>query len=312
MRVILSLSLLTGCGTTQLSQSDILDRIRLLGVRAEIDEEPDPVLGTRAEPRPGDTVVFSSLTYFPEEESFGGALWIGCLPEGELAYGCEVDEDALDQFDQLDNEPTPEELGAALQAAEEAGLIGFEPLFSPSWTIPTTALDGLTDTERLEGVNAFINVSLFPDTEDFDTADAEVGFKRMPVSEAPTPNHNPDISDFVVAGETLEGRNGFTASPGQTYTIEPVVPPGHTETYAYQTSSGENEYRSEELYFLWYTEPGASKTTQQASFDQPLSLAPYSAVEWTAPKKSGRVTIHAVVRDRRGGMGWRSLEVNVL
>lgn len=312
MRLMLSLSILTGCGTTQLSQSDILDRVRLLGVRAEVDETTDPVLGTRAEPRPGDTVVFSSLTYFPEGEAFGGALWIGCLPEGELAYGCEFDEDALGQFDQLGDDSTPEELGAALQAAEEAGLIGFEPLFSPSWSIPDTALESLSDSERLEGVNAFINVSLFTDTEQSETDDAEVGFKRMPVSEAPTPNHNPDITDFVVAGETLEGRNGFTARSGNTYTIEPIVPPGHTETYAYQTSSGENEYRSEELYFLWYTEPGASNAKNQASFDQPLSLAPYSSVEWTAPNEPGRVTIHAVVRDRRGGMGWRSLEVNVL
>ena len=140
----------------------------------------------------------------------------------------------------------------------------------------------------------------------------ETGYlKRMPVSEAETPNHNPDIIDFEINGTALNGDETFTATSGTTYTIDPVVPAGHTETYAYVNRDGEKEYRSESLYFVWYTEPGATGR-KSASFEQPLSLAPYTSVEWTAPKQSGAVMLYVVVRDRRGGMGWRGLKVNVL
>ncbi len=316
MNRLFALIALAGCGErTELSRSEILDRVRLLGARAEVDEEPDPVLGTRAEPRPGDTVTFSSLSYFPSDETYGGTAWVGCLPEGELAYGCEVDEDAFSAFDELDESSSMLDFASAIETAREAGLLGFEPLFEPEWSIPDNALDSLSEEERLEGLNAFINVTLFPETEnteEMDNEDLEIGFKRMPVSEALTPNHNPDISDFVVAGVSLQGAAGFTARTGHTYIIEPLVPDGHTETYTYKNSAGEDEYRSEDLYFLWYTEAGAQKTADYASFDQPLSLAEYPTVEWTAPSVPGVLTLYAVVRDRRGGLGWRSLKVNVL
>ena len=53
--------MLIGCEQTRMSEEWQLDRIRLLGVRAEVQGTPDPVLGTRAEPQPGETVQFSSL-----------------------------------------------------------------------------------------------------------------------------------------------------------------------------------------------------------------------------------------------------------
>ena len=112
---------LMGCGTTELSQSFNLDRIRLLAVRAAVAEEPDLVLGGRAEPRPGETVTFTALTYFPDDQKFGGALWFACVPEGELAYGCEVDDDALTAFDDLDESASVEDYMAAVQAAQAAG-----------------------------------------------------------------------------------------------------------------------------------------------------------------------------------------------
>ena len=134
----------------------------------------------------------------------------------------------------------------------------------------------------------------------------------MPVSEALTPNHNPDIVDFTVAGERLNGAAGFTARQGYTYVLEPVVPPDHHETYVYLNSDGVEEFRKEEPFFTWYTEPGSANRKKQAQYDQPLSLTPAIAVEWTAPKEPSTIHLHVVVRDRRGGMGWRSLKVNVL
>ena len=183
-------------------------------------------------------------------------------------------------------------------------------------------MDELSETERLEGLSAVITITLSDSTKEpgadntdedsLDQDEAEIGFKGMPVSEALTPNHNPDIVDFTVAGEQLNGASGFTARRGYTYVIEPVMPDAHTETYVYLNSAGVEEFRTEEPFFTWYTEPGAEAHSKQARYDQPLSLAQALAVEWTAPKVATTVHLHVVVRDRRGGMGWRSLKVNVL
>ena len=315
--------MMTGCEAGKaMSESWQLDRLRLLGVRAEVAGVMDPVLGTRAEPRPGETVTFTSLTYNPSEGADVGSVWFACLPDSADSYGCEADEDAFEALESLDDDSTIEEFYAAVEAAQQAGLIGLPPLFLPEWTIPANALDDLSETERLEGLSAFITISLSDFTDKADAADAEedsmdqdeseVGYKRMPVSEALTPNHNPDIVDFTVAGERLHGAAGFTARRGYTYVIDPVMPDAHTETYVYLNSEGEEEFRTEEPFFTWYTELGATATRKQARYDQPLSLAPALAVEWTAPRKAGVVYLHVVVRDRRGGMGWRSLKVNVL
>jgi hypothetical protein len=323
VRIILPFLVMTGCDTKTMSESWQLDRLRLLGVRAEVAGVNDPILGTRAEPRPGETVGFRQLTYSPSQNAEVGSIWFACLTDGADAYGCDIDQTALEAFDALDDDSTVAQFTAAIEAAQAAGLIGLPPLFQPEWTIPADALSGLSEAERLEGLSAVITVSLI--NEDFKGGDedsgdptsreqdeAEVGFKRMPVSEALTPNHNPDIVDFTVAGERLNGAVGFTARRGSTYIIDPIVPDAHIETYTYLNSSGEDEFRTEEPFFTWYTELGSDVGENQARFDQPLSLAPSTSVEWTAPTNPTTVHLYVVVRDRRGGMGWRSLKVNVL
>ena len=312
MRPLAILAILSGCGEINLSQSWQLDRVRILGVAAMVDQEADPVLGSRTEARPGETVTFESLYYVPPSETISGAFWIGCIPESELAMGCELDPAAFDAFVSLDEDASIEDFQAAIEGAREAGFIGFEPDIPPQWMVPEDALEGLTDAEKEEGTNAFINVSLLDDIETPDAAPAELGFKRFPVSLAETPNHNPSIVDFIVADEVLNGDVGFTAEQGLTYIIEPVIPPGHIETYRYTTEAGEQVYRREEPYITWYTELGSSAADKQARFDQGYSLYPYTTVEWTAPKEPGLIQLYAVIRDRRGGMGWAALKVNVL
>ena len=191
------------------------------------------------------------------------------------------------------------------------GFIGFEPDWAPEWTVPMNALADLDESEIKEGVNAFINITLTSEASD-NSENTEITFKRMPVSEASTPNHNPDIVDFVVAGVALNGAIGFNAQPGHTYTIEPLLSDGHVETYEFLNGDGELEWRTEEPFFTWYTETDSTQTEKNPPFDSPESLYPYSSVEWTAPSSAGEILVHTVVRDRRGGMGWRSLRVNVL
>jgi len=312
MRPLLLLTLLSGCSGTDLSQAWQLDRVRILGVSASVEGEPDPILGARSEPRPGERVTFDALYYVPDDEFISGAIWIGCLPESELSYGCEVDPAAFDGLDGLDEDASFEEFEEAIEAARQGGFLGFEPDIPPEWTVPADALDGLSEAEQKEGTNAFVNISLLGDSKDPEAEPVELGFKRFPVSMADTPNHNPEITDFTVADVLLEGAVGFSAQKGFTYIIEPVIPEGHIETYAYTNADGNPEYRSEEPYITWFTELGAKEPEDQASFQQEYSLYPFTSIEWTAPKKSGPITIHAVIRDRRGGMGWATLKVNVL
>ncbi len=306
--------LIMGCGGEELSQAWQLDRTRILAVRPLVEDQTDSVLGTRAEPRPGDTVSFEALTYSPDDQPVGATLWTACLIE-EAIGECSFDEEELDETG---------------RSKDGAGLIGLDPLFKPTWTIPEDALDSLSDAEQQEGLSALVNVISIPEdvTEDKDwangdadiskeldtlnTNDFEIAFKRLPVSQAETPNHNPDIIDVVISGIPIGQQMGFTARTKKTYIIEPILGDNQIETYAYYTNEGKREYRTEEPFFSWYTELGADNPEKGASFDQPISLYPYSSVEWTAPTKPGWITIHIVVRDRRGGMGWRTLAVNVL
>ena len=319
--------ILIGCGQTKLSESWQLDRPRLLAARAEVAAPADLVLGTRAEPRPGETVKFSSLRYTPPDSPELAAMWIGCLTEGDTQTGCDFDESAFDDLDSLDESSNLAEVEEAFQRLNDAGFLGIEPDWPPMWVVPDDALEGVEDP--LEGVSAFVNITLLPreiskdDTsveeddasveEDvLDTEDLEAGFKRVSVSEATSPNHNPDIADVLVAGAAIGDGKGFTATRGHTYTIEPILADGHVETYSFVNSKSEEEWRTEEPYFTFYSETGSEKAAKQAKFNVDYSLYPYSSVEWTAPKESGWITLNIVARDRRGGMGWRSLLVNVL
>ena len=305
--------LLLSCGGETLSQPWQLDRIRVLAVRPFVDEEPDLIFGTRSEPRPGETLHFEALTYAPPDDPIGVTIWTACVLEDD--FECTFSE---------------EDIGESGIAEDGSGLIGIEPFYSPKWVVPADALDELTEAEQQEGLSALINIMAVPqsvvddedlyaadnddvkNTEDLDPNEFEIAFKRVPVSLADTPNHNPDIMDIMVAGQSIGDAAGFTARTEKTYILEPILRDGHLETYAYYDSTGTLVYRVEEPYFSWYSEVGAEDTKDGAQFDDNISLYPYSSVEWTAPKKPGRLTLHVVVRDRRGGMGWRSLTVNVL
>ena len=67
------LLMLTGCNYESMSPSWLIDRTRILGVQAEVAGEPG-----LAEPRPGDRVVFRSLTVHPDYAR-------GLDPEGAVA-----------------------------------------------------------------------------------------------------------------------------------------------------------------------------------------------------------------------------------
>ncbi|RME27497.1 MAG: hypothetical protein D6798_04415 [Deltaproteobacteria bacterium] len=291
-----------GCGGSSLSQSWQLDRLRVLAVQAE-----------PAEPRPGEEVRFESLTYLPPDQQLELTAWFACLPDQATEFGCELDASALDSLSGVDPESlTPEEQAGLLQQLLDAGLIGVEPWFAPTWVAPEDALDGLSDTERLEGVSAVVNLTAMP-TGAQDEGDFEIAYKRLPISEALTPNHNPDIVAFRVDGKVFAPGGTVGVNWGQPLEIEPILADDALETYTYRTSEGVDEERTEEPFVTWYVEAGR--------FDQPYSLYPNLPVTWTAPLSAEEVYVGdgsveswrliAVIRDRRGGMGHAELTVEI-
>jgi hypothetical protein len=299
---LLGLVLLTGCGLDQMAQEWQLDRLRVLAARA-----------TPAEPRPGEAVRFESLVYTPPDETLGGVVWFACLPASATDFGCELDTSALDDLTSLDPATaSAEELSAALEAAQDAGFVGFEPAFPPVWQTPTDALDGLDELARLEGVTATLNITALPDESSGsldDVDEVELAFKRLPISEAPTPNHNPDVVAIEVDGSSTADGLGTAAAPivvqgGKPVDLEVVLADDAVETYSYTPSTGVAEDREEEPYFAWYTEGG--------EFEQTFSLYPNTTAAYTPPKQSGWTGIVVVVvRDRRGGMGWHTVHLSV-
>lgn len=274
--MLLALLTLPGCLTQSLSPSWFIDRTRLLAVRAE-----------PAEPRPGDLVTFSSLAVDPTQDLL--IVWTGCVLELSSSYGCDTTD------------------------PEAISLLGVEPLLPPTLQVPGDLLEDLPDEDRAEGKNYFLTLSALAGDTDLSAIDElteedllELGIKRLPVAEGATPNHNPDISHLLIDGE-LEVMPGgvLTVQRGQTYSIAPVLSPESVEEYSYINSDGVTETRVEEPYFTFYATDG----------DYPVnfSLYPLSAVDWTAPVDplAETLTIWSVVRDRRGGMGWFTLSVEV-
>lgn len=275
---------LLGCTTTELSESWQIDRLRVLGVAAE-----------PAEPRPGDRVTFTSLVVSPLVP-VASTVWFACLSGGD-DFGCAVDAELLEGVG-AGGEISADDL-AALYAA---GFIGAEPYLPPVWDVPLDALDTLAPEDRLEGLTAVVNVTAIPEGEELDDSDLELAYKRVPVSEATAPNHNPSIAAISVDGVEIPAGTVASIDRGQPYTLAVSLPDDAVETYTFVNQDGVAETRTEEPYLTWYADAGA--------FDQTDDLWPYfDALYYPAEDGGAEARLWVVVRDRRGGMAWSTLAV---
>lgn len=283
------LLLLLACSRTEVAESWQIDRMRILAIASE-----------PAEPRPGDTVHFSSLIVSPNKPVQCSA-WIGCSGDSGACGLTGVDTAAQDT------------------AALASGFLGVDPYLPPSWTVPDDYLDSLDETAKLEGTTSIITVIALADCESLLAGevtdsqsllqtgkdDSEIAYKRVPVSLAPTPNHNPTLAGWTVDGVTIAPGARVTLDPGQTYTLDVTLADGAVEDYTYRTEAGVDETRTEQPYFSWYS--------QEGSFDQTNTLYDVTHVKYTtaASPKLADQSVWVVVRDRRGGMGWAELPLHL-
>ena len=204
-----------------------VDRLRVLAIA------PEP-----PEAAPGETVTFSALIADPDED-VQNVVWFACPPTDSGDFGCNPDLEALG-----DN-PTPEDLA-------EAGVIGFEPGFPPTYTPDEALLEGLTEEEALEGVQVTVQLAALPPFEEGDTAidfnEVEVAFKRLVVSRAETPNHNPIVFELVVEDVSVPLDSSIEVDAGSEYNVGVRLVAETVEEYRYLNEDGEWEDRVEEPY----------------------------------------------------------------
>lgn len=286
------LAFLTGCvingdkypRPSELVPSWMVDRTRLLAIQANPPEV-----------EPGAVVAFSALIGRPPgDDTELGVVWLACpVDDSGNGFGCVTDLTGLD-----DSLATLDP-----QALAELGLIGFEPGFAPVYAVPNDLLDELPAEERAEGAYVLIQVSalpldvvLTPDAE-VDLADIESGYKRLVVSEATTPNHNPDVAHFTLDGTVLPFGAVAYVEPNQVYQPGLQLADGAVELYEFVPTEGPVETRLEEPYAAWYTTGG--------QLIESVTLFPYFEASWVSPAEVGTEgTWYAVVRDRRGGQAW--------
>lgn len=270
-----------------------VDRTRVLAVVAEPPEV-----------RPGETATFSALIAHAAGEAPDlGVLWIACPVEGDgSGFGCATDLGSVD----LSGTPTPDELA-------ELGVVGFEPGFPPVYAAPADLLEPLPAEERLEGTYVLVQVTAFPldqldePVDEIDFGEVEAAYKRLVVSEAPTPNANPVIAAGTVDGTAVPPGALVHVDADQVYDVSLELGLGARERYEYVNRDGETEDRVEEPYISWFV----SGTDADASGDpggellEAVTLWPYLDASWLSPAERGSTgTWFAVLRDRRGGMAW--------
>lgn len=249
---LLPILLLTGCVINSdkyprprdLAPSWLIDRTRVLAIAAEPPEA-----------EPGDVVTFQALIGAPDEAELG-VVWLACPVDDEgTGFGCTTD------FGTIDLTATDPE------ALAELGFIGFEPGLPPVYVVPDDLLDALEPEQRLEGSYVLIQATALPielleePLEEVDLDVVEIAYKRLVVSEAATPNHNPTIAAFNV--DRLLAPEGAVVhvEAEQYYDLGLILPDGTRELYQFQLESGEVEERVEEPYATWFTTGGEMLAT---------------------------------------------------
>lgn len=263
----------------------MVEKLRLLGIR-----------GTPAEAAPGETLELEALLVDPHE-SVEMVIWLACAWTDSDSDGCSVDLSALDLED-----PTPEDL-------EAAGVIGIEPFWPPVYQVPSDFLDGLDERTVENGAYLSLQVMALPqgaldaqDGAEIDYNEVEVGTKLLPVSLSATPNHNPAIIGWTVDGLELPAGAPVLLDAGQAYDVGIVLSEASIEDYVWMESDGDIRDNTEEPYTTWFASGG--------EIVDYWTIHPHHEATWVAPE-SGTGSWWAVVRDRRGGMSWSSLDYEI-
>ena len=318
--MVAALVLIGGC-SSDLPAASFIDKLRVLAVRA-----------TPPEVAPGDTTTLDALAVEPlVPELDGGApaplsyVWLACaLPTGTLTV-------------------SPCGVGSGLSASTMPPLCKDQPS-APLCIIGTDATASYAADANVLGDAASTQILLTVAIADtpagatgclLDIANNDglptdpdhcvVSLKRLDISRSTQPNANPTLADFYATtpsgfAQTLDGGNGvWQFAPGADLAEWDIAahrsdaaaekkPDGTYEalTVSWFTTAGHLD-GGRSLYLpTGCTEPSSCAAELPETGADTTWFAPTQAEASPVVDASGLVDFWAVIRDDRGGVGWRA------
>lgn len=329
----MALALLCAC-QEELTPRTTVDSLRILGIAAE-PPEVYPGAGARI-----DALIVDP---FGEGRSLDWFLTL-CTPDGERG-GCLELNELLEQY------PDPEYANSEYarccvrggSATPQNGVLNLGAPGLTRLTTSATMLDGVGESEALNGTNAQLNLivcvagicsSSTPSEDDSPQStgitlpqdQSALALKRLRVSTSPGSkvNRNPSLLGVYLNGMPIQEGEEVVIEGGTHYELVPWPSSTTIECYENVTADGDIEQLSETPYFSWYATTGEfdeyftepmlitdcdDPTPLDERFDEALNT-------WTVPPldglESARQTLYLVMWDRRGGITWTVIPIQVI
>lgn len=299
---------LLACGET-FQPSTVVDGFRVLGIRAQ-----------PAEVKPGETTEVSALVVDPSDPTRRNTmLWIACDPDP-----FDLGRSACSELSQFAD---PSSLvqstdGGTPSFPPGMNVIGFgeRAFYTPSPDLFSQLDAG--DPRRTSGTLAQVlllavaeEVSPAAPREELDALLERVRTGEVPsitaifrirVSDAPTPNQNPEIGPLFVDGRPIPEGAHVTFRPTDQMLMRFTAPEASMEKFSVLLPEGVVEERTERFIASPYTTGGRFNLTRLA-VNEPVETvftAPGGRDDDPVPEP-GRGRLWFVYRDTRGGQAWR-------
>lgn len=307
--VALLSSTLFSCGPG-FDPSSLVDELRVLAIRAE----PAEVL-------PGQTFSYRALVANPQADAQPLIFnFVQCTPsaEGCLEYSEALERSGGDEAAaQNDYNKTSIRFGLDFGSATTLEPVG------ANLTASTSILEGASNPE--EGENAQGNFIICKgdacgsESAEAFGADALLALKRVRISQSESPNHNPEISGLRYGSDVGEPGDELVANQGR-FPVQAQVPvslwaelpESAVESYAYLNDDGQVEDREERPYLRWYATGGEFEASTSALEFNDDEGVWQSEVRFLPPAQElwpeNGLVLYAIIWDRRGGLGWITVE----
>ena len=273
----LAFLLAAGACSEDLPPQSLVDKFRVLGVRADVPEAA-----------PGETVHVDALLADPLGDGRAiSYLWAACVL-GPAANPEDCADPAAGGIIGLGFESTFAFVAPPLAEGASAAQVLVTLLACAGGTFVLPTVDGGAP-------------SGFPEC---DGGDGATAYKRVTISAGAERNHNPRFIDVAVDGTPLGEEPvelpACLAGECAERTVTATAAPDAVETFI-EIAFGEPVEREEGVYVSWFATAG--------SFERIRSGVDSLEVGWTPPAGAATVDLWFVMHDGRGGTDWRSAQV---